>query len=320
MWKFTPIYKTTIWGGGKIARLHNFVSDEKIGESWLLSGLDGSVSVVADGPDKGKSIHELIVENGDALLGKLNFQKYGETFPLLIKIIDAADKLSVQVHPDDETARRLGLQRGKTEMWYALPSDEHASLTLGFNRDLDPQEFTDLVAKGEITSALNKCPVREGDVFLIPAGTVHAIDSGCFLIEIQQTSDDTFRIYDYGRTDAAGNPRQLHLDHALESLCLSRNEGAPIRYTAHPDIPINVVKSPFFTTNVMTLDEPIVRDYSECDSFVAVIATRGSARISSVNGECVITPGELVLIPASTDNITIEPTENFRAIETYIKQ
>lgn len=320
MWKFNPIYKPTIWGGEKIAAMRGFVSDRKLGECWLLSGIPGSESTIADGPLKGRSITELVASDAPAILGKLNAQKFGDGFPLLIKIIDAGDKLSVQVHPDDSMAAQLGKPRGKTEMWYVMNCDRDASLTLGFNRDIDADELDSLVAEGEIESVLNHTEVKEGDVFFIPAGTIHSIGRGSLLIEVQQSSDDTYRIYDYRRVDNNGTPRELHLDMARRALNMKQSSGKPVDYNPIADIPVNVVKSPYFTANVMRLDEPMLRDYSECDSFVAIIASRGKARLSSRNDEMDILPGELVLIPASTDNINIEPFEEFTAMEVYIKQ
>lgn len=320
MWKFRPIYKTKIWGGHKIAALKHFSSDEKIGECWLLSGVPGDLSVVEDGPDRGLTIRQLIENDGASLLGKNNFLRFGETFPLLIKIIDAADKLSVQVHPDDAMAQSLGHPRGKTEMWYALDSDDDASLTLGFNTDVDPEEFRRMVDDGTVENVLNSEPVHAGDVFFIPAGTIHAIGKGCMVIEIQQTSDDTYRIYDYKRRDKDGRERELHVDLAMRALNFKHTSGAPVEYTAHPDIPVNIVRSPYFSTNVMTLDEPLLRDYSECDSFVVIIAAKGDARLVSDSGDMDLHAGELALVPASTDNVNIEPVSEFTAVESYIKQ
>ncbi len=320
MWKFKPIYKPTIWGGYKIARLKRFESDERIGECWALSGIDGRLSAVEGGCDDGLSIRQLIDRDGAALLGKKNFKRFGDTFPLLIKLIDASDTLSVQVHPDDEMAQRRGLPYGKTEMWYVLPSDEEAQLTIGFNADMSREQFLDMVASGNIESALNRRRVAPGDVYLIPPGTVHAIGQGCFLVEIQQTSDETYRIYDYKRRDDSGNERELHLDLALEALDFSQCDGLPVPYTARPDIPVNVVRTPYFSTNVMTIDEPILRDYSECDSFVIIIATAGKAELATGTAHAELRMGELALIPASSDNVTITPDGDFTALEVYIKQ
>ena len=319
MWKFHPIYKKTIWGGHKIAPLCGLDDSDSIGECWRLSGVDGSISTVLEGPDEGLSICDLISRDGVSLLGKLNYRKFGDTFPLLVKLIDADDYLSVQVHPDDEMALSLGKERGKTEMWYVLPSTPGAELSLGFNRDVEPDEFLDIVQEGRISEILNTTAISEGDVFLIPAGTIHTIGKGCFLLEVQQTSDDTSRVYDYGRKDAFGNGRELHLEMACRALNFNQSSGTPVEYTDYHDIPVNVVKTPYFSTNVMTLDMPILRDYSECDSFVIIIAARGKAHLVAPSGETDLSMGELALVPASADNISIIPDGEFTALEVYIK-
>lgn len=321
MWKFIPIYKNTIWGGTRIADMHSLSdTDANIGESWLLSGVDEMPSVVAEGPDRGMTIKQLIVRDGDSLLGLLNHKRYGDSFPLLIKLIDSLQNLSVQVHPDNETARSLGTGRGKTEMWYVLESKPGATLTVGLNRNITPDEFHSLSASGRITEVLNVAAANSGDVFFIPGGTIHSIGAGCLLVEVQQASDTTFRIYDYDRLDTDGRPRELHTELAARAASLAASSGEPVRYTAHPDIPVNVVRSPFFSTNVMSIEEQMVRDYSECDSFVVIIATEGSATVTGAHDAAVLTRGQLALIPASTDNVTIEPHGPFTAMEVYIKQ
>lgn len=320
MWKFNPIYKQTIWGGHRIASLRGLAAADRIGECWWLSCVPGSLSTVDGGPDDGLTIIDLIERDGPLLLGKLNHQKFGSTFPLLVKLIDADDNLSVQVHPDDEMAASLGAERGKTEMWYALNSAPDACLSVGFNSDVDPAEFVGMVQSGRVVDLLNVHNIAEGDVFFIPAGTIHTIGRGCFLIEIQQTSDDTYRIFDYDRRDHSGRPRDLHLDLACRALNFDRSDGTPVKYADIADIPVNVVRSPYFTTNVMTIDCQTLRDYSECDSFVVVIAAKGAATLSAASGQTTIREGELALVPASADNITIDPEGNFRALEVYIKQ
>lgn len=321
MWKFNPILKTKIWGGSRIARLHGIDHDGPLGEAWLLSGVPGSVSTVASGPDCGLSLSQLIDRHKDSLLGRLNYIRYGHEFPLLIKLIDATGRLSVQVHPDDDLAREIGSSHGKTEMWYILDADPGATLSLGFSRNVDPLDFPSLCASGGIVDCLNSHPVSTGDVFFIPPGTVHAIGAGCFIAEVQQSSDDTFRIYDYGRLGDDGRPRPLHTELAARALRFHATDGRPLPYTARPDVPVTVVRSPFFSTNVMTLDEPALRDYSECDSFVCLLATSGNALIEAKDQEpMVFFEGEIILIPASTDNVRITPQGTFTALEIYIKQ
>ena len=320
VWTFNPILKTLIWGGEKIAPYKGIeTSLEKVGESWEISGVEGSESVVAEGPDKGLTLPELMRKYGADLLGKKNYAKYGDNFPLLIKFIDAREDLSVQVHPDDELANKRGSKFGKTEMWYVLGAEKGAVLANGFNRPVSPDEYENLVETGKIMDVLNFNPIKEGDVFYIPAGRVHAIGKGAFVAEIQETSDITYRLYDYKRKDAQGNERELHTKQAFEAINFNDTEGRPVDYTLHPDVPVNVVTSPFFTTNLWKIDHEVMRDYSEWDTFVVVICTKGAAVLTTSEGSMKLTEGHSVLIPASCKSLTIAPEGVFEALETYIK-
>lgn len=320
MWTFNPIFKTIIWGGDKIAAYKGVETDQKsIGESWELSGVAGSESVVADGPDKGMTISELIKRDGASLLGKKNFQKYGDSFPLLIKFIDANANLSVQVHPTDELARERGGKFGKTEMWYVIGADKGARLANGFNRVVDPKEYEGLVESGEIMDVLNFNDVKPGDVFYIPAGRVHAIGKGCFVAEIQETSDITYRLYDYKRKDKDGNERELHTKEAFDAINFNDTEGKAVEYKLRCDLPVNLVTSPFFTTNLYQIGHEVMRDYSEWDTFVVIICTKGLAVITSAAGSVELAKGHTVLIPASCRSVTITPNGVFEALETFIK-
>lgn len=320
MWTFKPILKTVIWGGDKIAPYKNIATDlQSIGESWEISGVKGSESVVDAGPDKGLTLSQLIKKYGPALLGERNFRKYGDDFPLLIKFIDARTDLSVQVHPDDELAARRGARFGKSEMWYVLEAEDGAVLANGFNREIDPAEYEQLVETGKIMEVLNFNPIQPGDTFYIPAGRVHAIGKGAFVAEIQETSDITYRLYDYKRRDAEGKERQLHTKEAFEAINFNDTDGKAIDYTVRNDIPVNLVTSPFFTTNLWKIDREVIRDYSEWDTFVVLICTKGSALIKSDSDEILLEAGHSVLIPASCKKITIAPQDLFEALETYIK-
>lgn len=320
MWIFEPILKSTIWGGERIASFKKINSTKSdIGESWEVSGVDGSESIVADGPDKGLSLSRLIEKYGSSLIGERNLIKYGESFPMLVKFIDAAHDLSVQVHPDDEKAREMGHSNGKTEMWYILDADKDSRLALGFNRNIDPQEYEALVASGRIEESLNYINVRKGDVFYIPGGRVHAISSGVFLVEIQQTSDETYRIYDYNRKDKEGKTRELHTEKAKGCITFDDVCVEPIKYVPRRDIPVNLVSSQYFNTNLLSIDEVVLRDYSEWDTFVIIIATEGEATVTSGEKSILLKEGSSVLIPASARKVTIEPNGNFTALETYIK-
>ncbi len=320
MWSFKPILKDTIWGGDRLAPFKGLCASHiGLGESWELSGVEGSESIVVDGPDAGLTLNALIDRYGVELMGKLNFKKYGSRFPLLIKFIDAAADLSVQVHPDDEMARSLGHQNGKTEMWYVVKANKGAKLALGFNRQITAEEFPELIRSGEIEKALRFIPVNQGDAFLIPARVVHAIGKGIMLAEIQQTSDDTFRLYDYRRKDAEGKERTLHIELGTKASDLDFTDGKPQDYKAIRDIPVNIATTPYFTTNVLHLDMEVMRDYREFDTFVILIAVDGKATVTCSNVSRELTAGHTLLLPASASGITITPDKNFSCLETYIR-
>ena len=219
LFKFEPLLKQTIWGGNKIVAFKHIQSDmENVGESWEVSGVPGDESVVANGECKGKTLNEVLAEMKQKLVGEENYKRFGDRFPLLIKFIDARQDLSIQVHPDDETAHRQGKAMGKTEMWYVMDSDEDASLKVGLKKKITPEEYARMVEDDTICDALGNYKVKSGDCFFIPAGRIHAICSGSFIAEIQQTSDVTYRIYDYKRKDKNGNYRELHTKEAAEAI------------------------------------------------------------------------------------------------------
>lgn len=212
--KFKPILKQTLWGGGKIVKFKGIEGHdgEQIGESWELSGVNGNESIAANGEYEGRKLPEIVAELKEKLVGTDNYQRFGDTFPLLIKFIDAKQDLSIQVHPDDEKARKYGLKNGKTEMWYIMDSDADASLRCGMKHLITPKEYKAMVAEGTICDAIAEYPVKADDCFFIPAGRIHSIGKGCFLAEIQQTSDATYRIFDFNRRDKDGNLRELHTE------------------------------------------------------------------------------------------------------------
>lgn len=327
MWKFEPILKETLWGGKRIAPFKGIESDSDcVGESWELSGIAGSESIVADGPEKGMSLSELLEKFGAAILGERNYTRFGTRFPLLIKFIDAREDLSVQVHPDDAMAQRLGQSNGKTEMWYVVDAAPGAKLANGFREPVNPDDYERLVESGDIEKVLNFIPIKPGDVYFIPAGRVHSIGAGAFVAEIQQTSDATYRIYDYHRKDANGNERELHTALAKEAIDFNDTHGAPVNYIPRRDIPVNVVKCPFFTTNVMDLDEEVMRDYSELDSFVVLIVTEGEGTLHCGADAVADKPtvmdvkrGDTILVSASAKGLTIIPAKKgLKLLETYV--
>ena len=320
IWKFNPILKKTIWGGDRIAEYKGIETDlSEIGESWELSGVPGSESVVAEGPDIGMTLTGLIDRYKSSLLGERNYTRFGHNFPLLIKFIDARDDLSVQVHPDDDMARRLGHPCGKTEMWYVLDSNNGARLANGFKTPVDPADYERLVSSGDIENTLNFNTIEKGDVYFIPAGRVHAIGKGAFVAEIQQTSDDTFRLYDYRRKGPDGKERELHTELAKEAIDFNDCGGRREEYTLLENIPVNVVRTPFFTTNILVLEHEMMRDYSEADTFVALVATSGAATLVCGSQEMEIKQGETALISADSISLILRPRGEFSALETYIK-
>lgn len=319
MWKFNPILKTTIWGGDRIIPFkHLDATIENVGESWEISAVEGDESIVANGPDKGLSLPELIVKYNSSLMGSQNFARFGTRFPLLVKFIDARQDLSVQVHPDDEMAQKYGEPNGKTEMWHILDSAPGGRLANGFKQEVDPADYNRLVETGEIEQVLNFVEVAPGDTFFIPAGRVHAIGAGCFVAEIQQTSDATYRLYDYRRRDAEGNLRQLHTEKGFEATNFSDTDGNAIKYNNIENLPVNLVRTRFFTTNVLNADTEITRDYSEIDSFIIIIATAGSGRLRCGSEEMDVRQGESILIPASAERLTILPSPTMTLLEAYV--
>lgn len=319
-YKFTPILKNTIWGGTKIAPFKNIqTSLRKIGESWEISGVKENETVVSEGPDAGRKLNELVAEQRERLVGKANFERFGTEFPLLVKFIDARDDLSIQVHPTDEIARRQGRERGKTEMWYLMPSELEATLLCGLNRQITPDEYKRMVAEKTITEAISRYPVGEGDCFFLPAGRIHAIGSGCFLAEIQQTSDVTYRIYDFDRHDDLGRPRELHTELAAESIDYAVLPDYQTHYTPEKNRRVELVRCPYFTTAVYDLDQPTELDYTTLDSFVILIGLGGAAIVTEPDGtHFVLRAGETVLLPATATTLKVEG--NIKFLETFVEE
>lgn len=315
--KFEPLLKQTIWGGDKIiAFKHLNVQMEQVGESWEISGVPGNETVVSEGSLKGRKLNDLVAEYGAQLVGKANFERFGTEFPLLIKFIDARQDLSIQVHPTDEIAHRQGKERGKTEMWFALESDKGAQLYNGLKQKITPEQYKQMVENDTITEALSRYEVKEGDVFFIPAGRIHAIGAGCFVAEIQQTSDVTYRIYDFKRRDKNGNYRELHTELAAESIDYTVLENYRTEYNLQKNEPQQVVTCPYFTTAVYDLDEPMTLDYADLDSFVILIGLKGSGTLTCNGQTTSLNAGETVLIPATAKELKVEGTVKF--IETFV--
>lgn len=319
--KFTPIFKDKIWGGNKIKSIlnKNFGHLPNCGESWELSGVEGNISVVSNGFLAGNTLEELIeIYMGD-LVGEGIFETYGIEFPLLIKFIDANDDLSIQVHPDDEMSKERHNAFGKTEMWYVMQADQGSKLQSGFNQQVDQDKYLFKLEHNELTDILNFEEVAAGDVFFIPAGRVHAIGKGILLAEIQQTSDITYRIYDYDRRDNEGNPRELHTELALDAIDYTLSPEYKTRYESKLNESVELAKCKYFTTNVIDLNTIVEKDYNKLDSFVIYICLDGELQIETESGSETVQKGETILIPASIENVQLKPlSATVKLLEVYI--
>ncbi len=320
MYKFIPILKSPLWGGEKIATYKQIATDRKqIGESWELSGVEGDVSVVAEGPDAGKTLTELLARDKERLLGSRNYERFGTEFPLLIKFIDAREDLSIQVHPDDRLAWERHRSKGKTEMWYVVAADEGAHLRSGFTRQVTPAEYEKSVADDTITDLLTDHEVRPGDVFFLPAGRIHSIGAGSFIAEIQQTSNITYRIYDFNRRDANGNLRELHTEQAKGAIDYSVEADYRTRYEAVKDQPVELVACPYFTTTLYDLTRPCEIDLAATDSFLVVMCIEGSGTLTDDQGSAIsLRQGETVLVPASVKSLSVSPQSSIKLLTSRI--
>ena len=320
--KFEPIFKTIVWGGEKIAPYKGVETEqEHIGESWELSGVKGNESVVANGALKGRTIADLVKEYKGRLVGEHVYANTGDEFPLLIKFIDALSDLSVQVHPNDELAAvRHNGSKGKTEMWYVVDAEPGAHLLAGMTEEITPEEYEKRVA--------------DGDVFFLPAGRIHAICGGCFIAEIQQTSDITYRIYDYGRLGLDGKPRQLHTELAKDAIDYKVYPDYRTAYTPAKDAETELVSCKYFTTSLYEMDQAVTKNLEDVDSFLVVMCLAGSGTLTDAEpvfdaegrrgptkGHVIdLRQGETVLVPASSSGVTFKPAEGgMKVITSYIK-
>ena len=318
--KFEPILKQTLWGGDKIISFKQLNDTRKeVGESWEISAVEGSESIVAEGPDKGMTLTEVLSKYREELLGEANYARFGVKFPLLVKFIDARQDLSIQVHPSDELAKKRHNSMGKTEMWYVIGADKGAKLRSGFSEQITPKEYKDRVYNNTITEVLQEYDIQPGDVFFLPAGRVHSIGAGAFIAEIQQTSDVTYRIYDFDRKDAKGNARELHTDLAREAINFEVLDDYRTQYDVVENEPIELVACPYFTTSLYDMTEEITCDYSELDSFVIFVCVEGSCTLyDNEKNEVSFKAGETVLMPASIQEVSIVPNGKVKLLETYV--
>ncbi|HMB02007.1 MAG TPA: type I phosphomannose isomerase catalytic subunit [Spirochaetota bacterium] len=318
--KFYPQYKEKIWGGSKLAELYqkNFFPLTNCGESWEISGVKDNISTATYGSLKNHDLRSLCKTYKGDLMGQAIYSRFREQFPLLIKFIDARGDLSIQVHPDDKLAGSRHNSPGKTEMWYILHAEQGARLISGFNRQLDRQSYLDYFNRGRLSDILNFEKVKAGDVFYIPAGRVHAIGRGIVLAEIQQTSDITYRIYDWDRRDEHGRSRQLHTDQALAAMDYKHYNSYKTHYKPLTDRNVLLQKTPYFTTCLTNAVHRVRRDYSQTDSFVILIAVSGKGLLQSDLGSESITAGETILLPAAARYMDIIPEPGLKLLETFI--
>lgn len=319
--KFESILKQTLWGGAKIIPFkHLNEALSNVGESWEISAVEGSESIVANGADKGLTLPEMVRKYKEDLVGEANYARFGSKFPLLIKFIDAEQDLSIQVHPGDELAKKRHNSFGKNEMWYVIAADEGAKLISGFSEQISPKEYKERVHNGTFADVLQTCSIKPGDVFYVPAGRVHGIGAGAFVAEIQQTSDITYRIFDYNRKDKEGKSRELHTSQAMDAINFADvQDDFRTEYEQVPNEPVEIVASPYFTTSVYDMTEEITCDYSELDSFVIFICVEGSCNtIDNEKNEISLQAGDTILLPAAIQEVTIIPQDGVKLIETYV--
>ena len=318
--KFEPILKEIIWGGDEICRFKDLYPQRTgIGESWEISHIKNNVSIVANGELKGKSLEELIETYREKLLGKEVFERFGKNFPLLIKFIDARDSLSVQVHPDDLLANQRHNSFGKTEMWYVVKASPDAYLYSGFVQSITPEDYIKSLENDTFVNYLQRHEVKPGDVFFLPAGRVHAIGAGCFIAEIQQASDITYRIYDYNRKDANGNPRELHTELAKDAIDYKIYPDYKLDYTPGQQPVQSIVSCQYFSTNLIEGKKGDTIQPSHPDSFSIYICLEGNVLLTDRNGYSIeMRQGETVLLPAVNQPAILIFKEYGKLLETYI--
>ena len=317
--KFTPIIKDKIWGGTKLETVLEKPtnSSKEAGESWEISGVDGDISVVSEGSLSGKSLVDLIDTYKGELIGEKVYEKFGNKFPLLIKFIDANDDLSIQVHPDDELGMKRHNSFGKTEMWYVVSADSGATLISGFNKETSKEEYLEFFESGKLIDLLNREDVNDDDVFFLPAGRVHTIGKGLLIAEIQQTSDITYRIYDFDRVDANGNGRELHVEEAVDAIDYGFYDEYKTSYdkTASEQ---EIGRSQYFITNRLIVDGNVFRSYSEFDSCIILMCLEGEGTLRFEGGEVEYKLGDSILIPNIITRLDVDAKTSSKLLEVRI--
>ncbi len=316
--KFKPILKERLWGGTKLKDvLHKPIESDITGESWELSGVEGDISEVSNGDLSGTSLQSLMDEHGEALLGKSVVERFGNDFPILIKFIDAKQDLSIQLHPNDELAKERHNSFGKTEMWYIMDADPGAKLIVGFNKDVEKGEYVKSLEEGTLTDLMNYEEVSEGDTFFINTGKIHAIGAGVLLAEIQQTSDVTYRVFDFNRRDREGNLRELHTSLAVDAIDYEKKDDFKVDYPKSLNGINSMVDCPYFKTDFLELTKSMKQDLTQRDSFTIFMCVGGAAQIQNDWGSVAITKGETVLVSASSTYVDID-TEGAKLLEVTI--
>jgi len=318
--KFKPILKEKIWGGNRLrTKLGiDFSPLKNCGEAWVLSGVEKNNTIVSNGFLEDNELNELVEVYMDDLVGGFVYEKFGKEFPLLIKFIDANDYLSIQVHPDDELAFKRKIGRGKSEMWYIIDAEPDSELISGFNQKVDKNTYLQHLQNKTLKSILNIEKVEKENVFYMPAGRIHAIGPGILLAEIQQSSDTTYRIYDWDRTDEKGRARELHVDEAMDAIDFNFYSNYRTKYKRKINETSKIVESKYFTTNIIHLNSFIEKNYVDLDSFVILVNVEGKCSIGYKNNFETLKSGEVILIPACIDEIQIIPDSEVKLLEVYI--
>ncbi len=319
---FEPNLHTVVWGGSQLKPYKGLEpTNEPIGESWEVSAVPSSTSIICNGEYKGKDLITVINENPEAILGKTVNDKYQGKLPLLVKFIDAKKDLSIQVHPNDEMAMHEHGKMGKSEMWYVIKADESAHLYAGFQKEITPEEYQQRIADGTITEVLADHKVKAGDVFYLPAGRVHAICGGIMLAEVQQSSDITYRIYDYNRPGLDGKPRELHTELAAKALDYHVEQNYRTEYNDNTNKAVQIIDSPYFDVRVMKISKPFHRDLRKYDSFIISMCLEGDCKIKvrATNDEIQLKQGYSTLIPAIIADYDVLPqNRTTRLLDAFI--
>ncbi len=317
--KFTPIFMERIWGGERIKKFYRHVcSGDQIGESWDVSSLGEADSIIENGFLAESTLSEALEIYMEELVGENVYSKYGNHFPVLLKLLDAKEKLSIQVHPDDALAEEVHGENGKAELWYVMEADEGAHVVVGFERRVSEDEFSDLVEVGGLDEVLKKIPVKKGDVLMIPAGCVHAICAGVLICEIQQASDITYRAYDYNRRDKDGNKRELHLDLALRAIKYDNWNHEKIRYVLKEGEVSKLIDTEHFSVNIMQIGKEKEYNLQDVESFVLLTCVEGHVTVKWDDDYLTLADGETLFVPATMERLVLVPTVETRLLETYL--